>query len=232
MSLLYSKSNKQFYQVLKKQGTVVDFNNILSEEEFQDIIDNLRKFKNFCDEPNKLSAPSNEHLSSKRKSELSGSSLISRLADGKRECNLRRFHSFESLNELTGSPRNIASANSSMRPANRTKRASCTTMKRGTEETCVSSSFMVSEDQDSGDMVWRRRDGLNSKKKHPNGGNQKVLKRQFGRQSSSETLLDMPGTPSIRIKPPGSVKVIISSKSRTKFRDLRHTIFPAIFFIC
>lgn len=185
----------------------MDFNNILSEEEFQDILENLKKFKNYCDEPNKLSSSQDGNLcpTPKTISELSGSSLISRLADGKRECNLRKFHSFESLNELTGhlkksTPRNPTSANNSIRPALRTKRTSGSTMRRGTEETCICSSFCsVSEDTDLGGGQEAVSPGRGARA-------ERVLKRQYGRQSSSDTLIevDSSGTHSIRIKSPGS----------------------------
>ena len=194
----------------------MDFNNILSEQEFQDILENLKKFKNYCDEPNKLSESQDGNLSPKTISELSGSSLISRLADGKRECNLRKFHSFESLNELTGhlkksTPRHPASANNSIRPALRTKRTSGSTLRRGTEETCICSSFCsVSEDTDLG--------GCQEAASPRRGGRaERVLKRQYGRQSSSDTLIevDSPGTPSIRIKSPGSGSKKVSIHAST-----------------
>ena len=187
---------------MKKQGTVVDFNNILSEEEFQDILENLKKFKNYCDQPNKLLAPRNEHLSPQTISELSGCTLISRLADGKRGCNLRKFHSFESLNKppKKSSPRNTVSANNSIRPINRKKDTTSATVRHGTEETCVCSSFCsVSEDTDGthqGDSFSYRN----------NSRNQKVLRRQYGRQSSSDTLIDLETsvTPSIQLKTPST----------------------------
>ena len=85
--------------MLRKQGTAVDLT-IFSEEEFQEILESLKRFKSQCNEPNKLSVPFEGKHFKKSKPQTS-KSIHGKFNSGeRRNCNLRRFRSFDSLSGL------------------------------------------------------------------------------------------------------------------------------------
>ena len=88
-----------FFQVLQKQKTTIELD-IFSEHEFNDILLNLKRFKEQCDEPNLLSV-SNE---AQQKLKFSKSVYHKASRPAPRTPNLRKYRSFESFEAITDTP--------------------------------------------------------------------------------------------------------------------------------